>query len=208
MRHGFEEAWRRLGAGHVPEFAAIAACYSEPHRAYHTLEHLRDCLEWLAVSQQLAQRPLEVKLALVYHDAVYVPQRSDNEVRSAELFRAHARASRLADGPTERIAALIEGTALHRAQNKDGALLNDIDLAVLGSSPHRFARYERQIREEYGHVDQRLFHAGRERILRAFLEAAAIYETSFFSQRLEAQAHGNLSRALLTLQNAGRVEQL
>jgi predicted metal-dependent HD superfamily phosphohydrolase len=102
---------------------------------------------------------------------------------------------------------MIEGTALHRAHDRDGALLNDIDLAVLGSSPHQFARYDAAIREEYRHVDQRLFRVGRERALRSFLEATSIYSTPFFSQRFEAQARTNLSRALRAFRGTDHMEE-
>jgi predicted metal-dependent HD superfamily phosphohydrolase len=207
MRDRFVTAWRRLGACYVPDFSDIVARYSESHRAYHTLEHLLGCLRWLAVGQGLAERPLEVELALFYHDVVYAPLRIDNEKRSAELFLAHAQASHLPAGPTARIVVLIEGTALHRAHDADGALLNDIDLAVLGSSPRQFARYEEQIREEHGQVDERVFRTGREQILKSFLDATSIYGTQFFSQRLVALARANLSRSLLALRHAPAVEQ-
>lgn len=206
MRQCFADAWRQLGARQAPDFAEIVARYSELSRAYHTVEHVLECLRWLAASEELAERPAEVRLALIYHDVVCVPGHIDNEVRSAELFRAHAAASHLPDGPSERIAALIEGTALHRAHDGDGALLNDIDLAVLGSSPDRFARYEEQIRREYAHVDDRAFRAGREQILRSFLETDSIFRTPFFSQRLEAQARTNLTRALAALESIGPAE--
>ena len=195
LRQCFADGWRGLGARHVPKLDGILASYSEPNRVYHTLEHVLDCLRWLAVTEALAERPLEVRLALVYHDVVYDPSKSDNEKCSAELFRAHARASHLPNGPCERIVGLIEGTALHCTSDGDGALLNDIDLAVLGSSPHQFARYEAQIRKEYGHVDDVVFWVGREVILKSFLDAPSIYRTAFFRQRFETQARTNLWRA-------------
>ncbi|MCA9529169.1 MAG: hypothetical protein KC543_03405 [Myxococcales bacterium] len=200
MQVSFADAWRQLGARHVPRFAEVLERYAEPARAYHTVEHVLACLRWLAVSEDLAERPLEVRLALIYHDVVYVPGRVDNEERSAALFGVHAQASRLPTGPADRIARMIVGTALHRADDGDEALVNDIDLAVLGSSPHGFARYEAAIREEYAHVDPALFRAGRERVLRSFVEATSIYRTSFFSRRLEAQARTNLAHALRSLQ--------
>ncbi len=133
---------------------------------------------------------------------MYDPLRADNEERSAELFRAHAHAAELPVEPTERVAALIEQTASHGARTGDGALLDDIDLAVLGASPRAYDRYEGQVRQEYAEVEERLFRAGRERILRSFLETTAIYATEFFGLRLEAQARSNLSRSLTALQES------
>lgn len=206
MRQSFADAWCQPGARNAPDFREILTRYAEPGRAYHTVEHVLDCLRWLAASEELADRPLEVRLALIYHDVICSPGGIDNEKRSAELFRAHADASCLPNGPAERIVGMIESTALHGACDGDGALVNDIDLAVLGSSPHQFARYEAAIRKEYEHVDERLFRAGRERILRSFLEGTSIYRTPFFGERLEAQARTNLSQALRALRSADCVE--
>lgn len=201
------EAWCRLGAACAPNFAAVVARYAEPHRAYHTLAHVLECLSWLAASRELAERPFEVELALLYHDVVYDPGRVDNEARSADVFRDDARACGLPEAAASRIAALIESTA-HQGgaprdlRDADVALVHDIDLSILGASPHLFARYEAQIREEYRHVEEALFRAGRETVLRSFLETTSIYATPFFGQRLEAQARTNLGRSLAALRGA------
>lgn len=197
----FVEAWHRSGARDFPEFSEVVERYLEPHRAYHSLEHVFECLRWFQMSRELAEHPPEVALALIYHDVVYDPRRVDNEERSAQMFRAHAHASGLPDSSIERVAALIEGTATHQARDADAALVNDIDLAVLGSSPRAFARYEERIRDEYAHVDELAFRAGREAVLRSFLESTSIYATPFFSKRLETQARRNLSRSLSALKS-------
>lgn len=207
LRESVERAWRQLGALEVADFGEVGARYGEPHRAYHTLEHVFECQRWLAATCDLAERPCEVEIALVYHDVVYDQWRSDNEQRSAELFRGHAQARALPLEPTARICALIEGTASHRSRHGDSALLNDIDLAVLGASPARYEIYEQQVRSEYAALEERLFRAGRERVVRSFLETTAIYGTPFFGERLEAQARRNLGRALTHLQAADREPQ-
>ena len=199
VRQRFAGAWSQLGARLAPDFGELVQRYAEPHRAYHTLDHIHECLGWLGASGQFAEHVFEVELALIYHDVVYEPLRADNEQRSAAFFRAHAQASRLPEQSAERIAVLIEGTASHRTLHGDGALVNDIDLAVLGASPQAFARYEQQIRAEFQHVSEPLFRAGREQVLRSFLQTLSIYSTPFFSQRLEAQASTYLSQAISAL---------
>ncbi|MCA9602649.1 MAG: hypothetical protein KC417_11515 [Myxococcales bacterium] len=207
-RRCVEDAWRGLGARSAPDFLEIFARYGEPHRAYHTFEHVLECLGWLEACEELAEHPLEIRLALVYHDVVCAPGCTDNEVRSGDLFRVHAEANQLPNGPTERIVRLIEGTALHQAHGGDGALVNDIDLAVFGSSPRRFAQYDGAVRKEYGHVDEAVFRRGRRLILRSFLEGTAIYRTPFFGERLEAQARKNLARAIAALGSTHSVGEL
>lgn len=200
LRASFTHAWRGLGARDRAPFEDVVARYSEPQRAYHDVEHLRECLGWLSVSEELSARPLEVRLAVFYHDVVYCPRAVDNEERSADLFRAHASIVQLPSASRERIVRLIEGTALHRAHDSDSALLNDIDLAVLGASPRQYARYEAQIRREFREFDDRAYRAGRARVLRSFLDMTSIYRTIFFNQRLEPQARSNLSNALRALE--------
>lgn len=200
MRRSFDEAWERLGARRTPDLAEFIARYAEPGRSYHSVAHLMDCLGWLERSESLAERPYEVRLALFYHDVICVPGASDNERRSAAFFRAHAESVELPDAPIERVARMIEGTANHEAEDADGALVIDIDLAVLGAPADEFARYEAGIREEYAFLDERLFRAGRERVLRSFLGRESIYQTRFFRERLERKARANLEGALRRLQ--------
>ena len=60
---------------------ALLARYSEPHRRYHTLQHLAECFAAFDEIADLAQHPADVELALWFHDAIYDTRRSDNEQR-------------------------------------------------------------------------------------------------------------------------------
>jgi predicted metal-dependent HD superfamily phosphohydrolase len=82
------------------------------------------------------------------------------------------------------------------AEDPDTRLLTDIDLAILGAPPARFADYERQIRQEYSWVPDVFFAAKRTEILRGFLARPRIYGTDFFRDRFEARARENLSGTL------------
>src|SRR4051812_12577829 len=61
--------------------------WSEPQRRYHTVEHLAAVLdridELVDVQKEYAEDPDAVRLAAWFHDAVYLPERSTNEERSA-----------------------------------------------------------------------------------------------------------------------------
>ena len=181
--------WRELGAlsGDEDLFNRLVAAYGEKHRHYHTLQHLRECMQLLDEVRMHAQKPAEVELALWMHDAVYDPQRDDNEERSAEWAREVA---------GDRLHALVMATKDHRAQDADAQLLVDIDLAILGSSPERFAESSRQVRQEYAHVPDEEFRARRRGILQAFLDRERIYQTEMLWKRFEVQARLNLTRAI------------
>ena len=194
--------WHRLGAqgDGLAVFTGLAAAYAEPTRAYHTAEHIEDCLTLLDASRTLARHADEVEAAIWFHDAVYVAARTDNEERSAELARASLRGAQVASEIAERIRGLVlktrHGTTLHEA---DAALLCDIDLSILGRSPEVFDLFERQIRQEYAMVPEPIYRKGRSEILRGFLNRASIYQTAWFRQRYEDRARENLERVLTTL---------
>ena len=135
-------------------FDELTQRYSEPHRAYHALQHLEECFAWYESARSLARAPGEVAFALFYHDAIYDTRAKDNEERSAELAAAvleeYCGAGRALVGS---ITGLILAT-LHDAipASGDMRVLVDIDLSILGAPADRFDEYERQIRFEYSWV--------------------------------------------------------
>jgi predicted metal-dependent HD superfamily phosphohydrolase len=171
--------------------------HAEPHRKYHTLQHLRECLEWCERAAHLAEQPAEVELALWFHDAVYVLRGAENEWQSAELARASLQAGGASPEAIAPVAELVLATR-HTALPvlPDAQLLVDIDLAILGAPEQRFAEYEAQIRDEYAFVPQILFKPKRRKILASFLARERIYSTPFFFEALERQARLNLGRAV------------
>jgi predicted metal-dependent HD superfamily phosphohydrolase len=183
-------------------FNQLVAAYSEPQRHYHTLQHLRECLAHFEAAASLAKRPAEVELALWFHDAVYDAQRQDNEERSAEWARRSILAAGCGEDVALRVQALVLATASHEAvaDDPDLQLLLDIDLAILGAAPARFAEYERQIRAEYAHVPEPLFRAGRARVLAGFLARPRVYATAAFHDALEQRARANIVTALSAVQ--------
>ena len=79
-------AWPSVAAAGVDAiFHDLTARYAEPQRAYHTMEHVTECLSHFDTARHLLARPDEVELALWFHDAVYDPRRGDNEEQSARL---------------------------------------------------------------------------------------------------------------------------
>jgi predicted metal-dependent HD superfamily phosphohydrolase len=200
----WQRLWSALGARSVNGglFNQLVRAYGEPQRHYHTLQHLRECLAHCEAAAALARRPAEVELALWFHDAVYDPQRQDNEERSADWAVRSIRAAGCDEEVAQRVRALVLATRAHQAEgdDPDTQLLLDIDLAILGASPARFAEYERQVRAEYGHVPQPRWREGRARVLGGFLARPRLYATAPFHDALEAGARANLGRALAALQ--------
>ena len=201
----WQRAWNALGAEPPAALhAKLLARYAEPHRAYHTQQHLAECLALFDEHRALAERPAEIELALWFHDAIYDVHRHDNEALCADWAReALIEAGAPADVAT-RVAALVLATRHSAAPaTPDEQLLVDIDLAILGAAPARFAEYEAQIRVEYGFVPPALFNEKRGAILAGFLARPVLYGTPALRTRFEAAARANLGIALRDIAHIG-----
>ena len=198
----WQRLWTDLGAFEVPRglFNQLVAAYSERHRSYHTLQHLRECLAQFEAASALASRPAEVELALWFHDAVYDPRARDNEERSADWATRSILAADCDAAIAERVRSLVLATDGHAASDDpDTKVLLDVDLAILGAEPARFAEYGRQVRAEYAHVPEAEFRTRRGQVLTAFLARPRIYLTAPFHDAFEQRARANLQQAVSTL---------
>lgn len=195
----WQAMWRRLGASAVDDslFTRLVECYSEPHRSYHTMQHLKECFAHLENVRSSAERADEIELALWFHDTIYDTRRKDNEERSAERARDSVLAAGLSDDEARRVFELVMATQ-HSAVpvGRDAAVLVDIDLGILGSDAARFDEYETQVREEYSWVPGPLYRAGRRKILQEFVNRENIYSTEYFRVEYEARARSNIARSL------------
>lgn len=198
LANSWSRTWQALGtpapAGLMEQ---LLARYAEPHRRYHSQQHLHECLAHLVPALHLAEHPGEIEIALWFHDAIYELKAQDNEAQSAQWAARELAAAGLAPEACERVVALVMATR-HAAlpPSGDAQLLVDVDLAILGAAPERFAEYERQIREEYAWVPGWIFRRKRRAVLRQFLERDPIYGTAHFRERLEAAARRNLAQAV------------
>lgn len=195
----WERAWSGVGAtgDGASIHAALVEKYSEPHRAYHTLQHLSECLCAFEQVRFLAANPAEVEAALWFHDAIYDVHRIDNEELSAQWAKSALLAGGARAASAERVSQLILTTRHSAAPlTQDAFVLIDIDLAILGAEQDRFAEYERQIRREYSFVPETLFCQKRRDILASFLARPHIYSTEHFRAALEHRARQNLLRAI------------
>ena len=200
-RARFGSRWRAIGATHDQAFEELCRRYAEGHRAYHNAEHIAECVGWLESLAHLTDRAAELEIAAYFHDAVYEPGAAGNEAASAELFRSLARQADVPPAAIERIAALIRSTEQHRASTGDAALLGDVDLAILGSSPARYRRYVEELRCEFAFVSQEAWQSGRGAFLKGMLGRLAIYHSPLMAQRLEGQARRNMEHELRGLNN-------
>ncbi len=148
----------------------------------------------------LCSRLAEVAVALWFHDAVYNPTLSDNEIESARWAERTILDHGLSQSLAKRICDLILVTRhQERPKGPDAQVLIDVDLAILGAPSKRFQEYELQIRQEYFWIPEAEFNQGRHRLLTAFVSRDFIYCTPYFRRQLEDQARLNLKDALAAL---------
>ena len=198
----WHRAWRAAGARDHPLLGRqLLACYAEPQRGYHTVQHLGECIAAFEPVMALAEHTGEVEVALWFHDAIYDVRSHDNEQRSADWAAAALAASGAPHETAARVHTLILATR-HSAlpESPDAKLLVDIDLAILGAAPARFDEYELQVRKEYAWVPEAVFREKRRAVLQQFLARPVIYSTEAIHNALEASARRNLRRSIARLE--------
>lgn len=192
------------------QLQSLRDAYASPPRAYHHFGHVQDVLAHYREVETTGagwHHPREVWLAVLYHDAIYVPGRSDNEAESADLAIEHVeRWWPQAGIDPQRVAGLILLTARHGALGSEDAGTGeagddtrrflDCDMAILGATPEVFAAYDRAIAEEYRAVPRWLYRIKRRQFFKRLLASDRIFLSDFFRDRFEAQARRNLQAAL------------
>ncbi|HET8659753.1 MAG TPA: metal-dependent phosphohydrolase [Micromonosporaceae bacterium] len=179
--------------------------WAEPHRRYHDVAHLAAVLSIVDAHAGTAADADAVRLAAWFHDAVYDPQADDNEERSAQLAVATLTGLGMAPQRVGEVARLVRLTAAHSVPPDDsnGALLADADLAVLAAPPAGYDRYAAAVRQEYAHVPDPLFRAGRAAVLRHLMGLPQLYRIVPDRAERTRRAHDNLRRELDGLARAG-----
>lgn len=173
----------------------LSALYTEPHRAYHNLDHVQDCLRtqlrWAGSHDPI------VSLALFFHDAVYVPGDKRNEELSAGLLRAVGGVLRLSHGDVERAVVAVLATRSHEttADDEVSQTVIDVDLSILGCSEPGYDAYVQQIRREYGHVSEEAWRHGRGGFLAEML-MRTVFKTTWAIDAFEERAKKNMAREL------------
>lgn len=196
-----------LAAAALPDRARIDVLrrMSAPARHYHGLSHVASL--WTRHRRYGTGTPFAahratrlIACAILFHDAVYDPTRSDNEHRSALLWRKVAPAD-LSARDVAWVAETIEATADHLAPRPARTLRErgrlwvlDLDLTPLGEPPGLFARNTRALRSEYRHKADAEWEQGRVGFLRKLLAAPGLYRSAPIAAAFAAQARRNLAR--------------
>ncbi|MCK7627762.1 hypothetical protein MUU72_32500 [Streptomyces sp. RS10V-4] len=195
----------RDGPDPAPYAANLLRRWAEPQRRYHTTDHLTAVLDRIDELADHADDLPAVQLAAWFHDAVYRPERSENEERSAALAERALPELGLDPARTAEVARLVRLTVTHDPApgDRNGAVLCDADLAVLAGTPEAYAAYAAAVRAEYDFVPDPDFRTGRAAVLRQLLALPRLFRTPPAHDRWEEPARRNLTTELALL-DSGR----
>ncbi|MGB3344170.1 MAG: hypothetical protein WBA61_09675 [Aequorivita sp.] len=172
--------------------------YTQPWRFYHTLAHLETILKEFELVQPAVQEVDVLLFAIFYHDIVYNPLHSNNEQKSARLFRKRIAPTHFSH--IAKVITLIKASKTHRMTTDfDTNLFLDLDLLILGSKRKAYMHYCENIRKEYRMFPDFIFRQRRKKLLLRYLSLESIYKTPYFIERYEAQARKNLRYSIREL---------
>ena len=171
--------WNAVLPGHDALFLDLMDRWGEEHRRYHSRTHLLAVLEALDLLTGPTDPPRTVLLAAWFHDAVYRGIAGQDEEESARLAEDRLAHAGLGAAEVEEVARLVRMTAEHHPATGDeaAALLSDADLSVLGGGPAAYARYLAAVRQDFAHIGDDDFAAGRAAVVRQLLELDPLFHT-------------------------------
>ncbi|MET4134683.1 DUF4031 domain-containing protein [Pseudarthrobacter sp. PvP090] len=171
--------WNAVLPGHDALFLDLLDRWGEEHRKYHGRTHLLSVLEALDLLTEPADPPRTVLLAAWFHDAVYNGIADQDEEESARLAEDRLAHAGLPAAEVDEVARLVRMTADHQPEAGDGAaaLLSDADLSVLGGDPAAYARYLAAVRQDFAHIGDDDFAAGRAAVVRRLLQLDPLFHT-------------------------------
>ena len=194
------------GAVGAALFEEVSSRYREPHRRYHTPQHIEHCLGQFDLAAGLMDDRDAVEMALWFHDVIWEPGAApaSNERRSAHFF-----VDRLGDALSARfrdeVYRLVMVTVYpSEPATSDEGYMVDIDLSSFGLPWEEFRRDSQAVRDEFPHLSDKVFFRGQHRFLARLLGKERFFATEFFAERYERTARSNIERLLRDTGGHGR----
>lgn len=186
------------------DLQSVFIAYSQPHRKYHNLTHIaRIMSQFVQLGIDIQQATIAQQYAILLHDVVYDPKSTTNEEDSAVectnliLVKTQADKNILLE-----CQQIILSTKDHISKSKSDRLVIDLDLHFLGLPWQRFIVDSARIREEYSHLSDDEWKAGRICFCEEMLERAEadrLFYGDIFKERFNTQAIKNFKMMLLSL---------
>ena len=183
----------------LSKLAILTEAYMEPHRKYHTLDHITRMFN-TARDHKLTLTD-EQYIAIWFHDFIYWPQSQVNEEMSAqycvEFLQDHPSFNNyIVEISSSTVARIITDTKDHIATHPQSGLVIDLDLAGLADPFFKYMETGKLIREEYSHLSDEQWAEGRIKFINKFLGRKQIFQTAWGLDHFERKAFGNLTTEL------------
>jgi predicted metal-dependent HD superfamily phosphohydrolase len=185
----------RYRSEHVSEMEVLTTQYTEPHRRYHTLEHIT--YMFMKAREHKIQLTRAQTHAIWWHDAVYVPGSATNEEDSVHL--AHDYHNHLQDPDWLNICMIIMDTKTHEPRSEESAIVCDLDMLILADVAVKYRRYAKQVRTEFSKYSDEEYRQGRIQFLGNML-LNPIFHSMFFKQ-YENEASENIKNEIWDLKS-------
>jgi predicted metal-dependent HD superfamily phosphohydrolase len=174
---------------------ATKSFYAEPHRYYHTINHIENLVAFIGDDITIAEL-----IAAYFHDIVYVPASPYNEEASAMMLDRYTHNTKIMLNPfsqydyhnpqktsdvpnvcglsLEEIRSeihdakkMILATKTHRSDKHPEKYRRflDADISILGASWDKYDLYRKGIRREYLHIPDKVYNGERALMLEGFL---------------------------------------
>ena len=151
---------------------AIFHAYMQPHRFFHTLDHLLDICESIRErAWEDRQMAAELLLTALFHDIVWYPQGNDSEERSVEAFDylMGQCGNPVPPDVAERVRQAILATCTQDAVSPLAAKFHDFDCQIIiHGSPVDLLAYEYQIFREFQYLNVKDYRRGRSAFFNRF----------------------------------------
>ncbi|MBP6682305.1 MAG: hypothetical protein KA159_03245, partial [Halioglobus sp.] len=206
LANRFRATWRRCAGGQAPPepvWEMLQRNYREPHRHYHTLNHLAQCLRELDLAGTEVVEMEATEIAIWFHDVIYHYGAKDNETLSAQAFRELA-GPHMPAGFIDRVGEFIIATQ-HTGSARDSgeAFMVDIDLSGFGLPWEGYLADSNALREEAPDIEDSHYYTGKLRFLDGLLGWQRLFQTDYFRDRLEQKARENIKRYTADLRARG-----
>ena len=197
-RDRFCDLWSRLGGDQEANdiFEALSERYQEPHRHYHTAEHIVRCLSRYDLAIAVMGQNDIVDLAVWFHDAILEIGSSDNEQLSANWFVEIARDVLPQESVSSVSRAILATRYQELARDVEAQFVMDVDLSGFGQPWNAFFADTCLLRREAAHLDDAGFRNGLEQFLNGLLSWPSVFHTQYFQDQYETNAQQNIHQLL------------
>ena len=208
---------RREGSLFIPEgltfrdnnsfFRLITEKYNSAERHNHSLLHIEEMLTEFHRIKHLLKNPLEVYLAIIFHDIIYDIQSQSNEEDSVNFAREWLSSNlTTTDINIDCVVKLIllskkyGNASLTQAElSEDEKIFLDMDMSIFGARLNRVLEYDEGVGKEYkSKYPVEVYNPERLKFLRS-LQGQPLYLSGYYQNRLGEKATENLEQLIQAL---------